>query len=210
MSTVLVTTKKSEAIPPPPPSTRPSSTSSSATSGTFGSNSAAKTATQSSQNALSQLSRNFNDFLNMLMTQLQNQDPTSPMDTNQFTSELVEFRRVEPQINANTSLTQLIQLTEAADHAGLADGREAGGRYFQPDPVAERHRFGAVHRPDRRAGGDRDQQFERPAGARHVADSDAGQNTGTWNGTDNKATRCPVAPRILRLSEQIPTAAPRR
>ena len=61
------------------------------------------------------LSSNFNDFLSMLMTQLQNQDPTSPMDTNQFTSELVQFSSVEQQINTNTSLTQLIQLTQAGE-----------------------------------------------------------------------------------------------
>lgn len=64
---------------------------------------------------LTSLSSNFSDFLNLLMTQLQNQDPTSPMDANSFTSELVEFSGVEQQINTNTSLTQLIQLTQAAD-----------------------------------------------------------------------------------------------
>ena len=49
------------------------------------------------------------------MTQLKNQDPTSPLDTNQFTSELVQFSSVEQQINTNTSLTQLIQLTQAGE-----------------------------------------------------------------------------------------------
>ena len=72
-------------------------------------------AATSTANPLSSLSSNFGDFLNMLMTQLQNQDPTSPMDSNSFTSELVEFSSVEQQINTNTSLTQLIQLTQAAD-----------------------------------------------------------------------------------------------
>jgi flagellar basal-body rod modification protein FlgD len=64
---------------------------------------------------LSSLSSNFGDFLNLLMTQLKNQDPTSPMDANSFTTELVQFSSVEQQINTNTSLTQLIQLTQAAD-----------------------------------------------------------------------------------------------
>jgi flagellar basal-body rod modification protein FlgD len=63
--------------------------------------------------ALSSLSDNFSDFLSLLMTQLQNQDPTSPMDSNQFTSELVEFTSVQQQINTNSDLTQLIQLTQA-------------------------------------------------------------------------------------------------
>ena len=68
-----------------------------------------------STDPLSSLSSNFGDFLNLLLTQLQNQDPTSPMDANSFTSELVEFSSVEQQINTNTSLGQLIQLTQAAD-----------------------------------------------------------------------------------------------
>ena len=64
-------------------------------------------------NALGSLAGNFSDFLTMLMTQLKNQDPTSPMDANQFTTELVQFSGVEQQINTNNSLTQLIQLTQS-------------------------------------------------------------------------------------------------
>ena len=79
-------------------------TSSSATSGS-----------QSGSSALNSLSSNFGDFLSLLMTQLQNQDPTSPLDTNEFTTELVQFSSVEQQINTNSSLTQLIQLTQAGE-----------------------------------------------------------------------------------------------
>jgi flagellar basal-body rod modification protein FlgD len=50
----------------------------------------------------------------MLMTQMQNQDPTSPMDTNQFTTELVQFTIVQQQIQTNDSLTQLINLTQGS------------------------------------------------------------------------------------------------
>ena len=45
---------------------------------------------------------------------VENQDPTSPLDSSQFTSELVQFSSVEQQINTNTNLTQLIQLTQAS------------------------------------------------------------------------------------------------
>jgi flagellar basal-body rod modification protein FlgD len=79
------------------------------------STSSASSSATTGQNALDALSGNFSDFLNMLMTQLQNQDPTSPMDTNEFTSELVEFSGVEQQINTNTSLSQLIQLTQSGE-----------------------------------------------------------------------------------------------
>src|ERR1700733_15003056 len=71
-------------------------------------------ASQTGSAALNSLTANFGDFLNMLMTQLQNQDPSSPMDTNQFTTELVQFSSVEQQIDTNTDLTQLIQLTQAS------------------------------------------------------------------------------------------------
>ena len=63
-------------------------------------------------NALSSLSGNFSQFLQLLMAQLQNQDPTSPMDTNTFTQQLVQYSQVEQQINTNSSMTQLIQLTQ--------------------------------------------------------------------------------------------------
>ncbi len=64
---------------------------------------------------LGSLSGNLSSFLKLLMTQLQNQDPTSPLDTNQFTSQLVQYASVEQQINANTSLTTLIGLTQTGD-----------------------------------------------------------------------------------------------
>ena len=61
---------------------------------------------------LASLTSNFGTFLTLLTTQLQNQDPTSPMDSSQFTTELVQFTGVQAQIDTNNSLTQLIQLTQ--------------------------------------------------------------------------------------------------
>jgi flagellar basal-body rod modification protein FlgD len=71
--------------------------------------------TSSAAGALQSLSGNYTDFLQMLMTQLQNQDPTSPMNTDTFTTELVQFSSVEQQINTNSSLNQLIQLTQSGE-----------------------------------------------------------------------------------------------
>src|SRR5579872_1133829 len=58
------------------------------------------------------LAGNFNEFLTLLTTQLEHQDPTSPLDPNQFTQELVQFASVEQQINTNTSLGTLISLQQ--------------------------------------------------------------------------------------------------
>ena len=66
-------------------------------------------------NALQQLGANFNQFLTLLTTQLQNQDPTSPMDTNQFTQELVQFTGVQQSVATNTNLTQLINLQQGSE-----------------------------------------------------------------------------------------------
>jgi flagellar basal-body rod modification protein FlgD len=66
------------------------------------------------QTATSQLAGNFNQFLRLLTTQLQHQDPLSPMDPNQFTQELVQFSSVEQQIQMNTGLSTLISLQQNA------------------------------------------------------------------------------------------------
>jgi flagellar basal-body rod modification protein FlgD len=63
---------------------------------------------------LGNIAGNFNAFLTLLTTQLQHQDPLSPLDTNQFTSQLVQFASVEQQINMNTSLSTLISLQQTA------------------------------------------------------------------------------------------------
>lgn len=63
--------------------------------------------------ALGSLSGNLTNFLSLLMTQLKNQDPTAPMDTNTFTSQLVQYSSVEQQINTNTNLTNLITATQS-------------------------------------------------------------------------------------------------
>ncbi|HEY5084645.1 MAG TPA: flagellar hook assembly protein FlgD [Rhizomicrobium sp.] len=62
----------------------------------------------SATNATSQLSSNFDTFLQLLTTQLQHQDPLDPMDTSQFTQQLVEYSQVEQQIDTNSNLQSLI------------------------------------------------------------------------------------------------------
>lgn len=52
--------------------------------------------------------QNFNTFLTLLTTQLKAQDPLNPMDTNQFTNQLVEFSQVEQQIKTNSQLSTVI------------------------------------------------------------------------------------------------------
>ena len=154
-----------------------------ASAGTSGTSSTSSTAS-GGNSSLQSLSSNFSDFLGMLMTQLQNQDPTSPMDSNQFTSELVQFSSVEQQINTNTSLTSLIQMTQAGD---VIQGTSMVGKQVtvQSAQVPLQSGKGTIN-------------FTAPA-AEPVAITNAsgqqlttavltstqGQNTYTWNGTDS-------------------------
>src|SRR5919107_551270 len=59
------------------------------------------------------LAKNFDTFLSLLTTQLKNQNPLEPLDTNQFTQQLVQFAGVEQQINMNQQLTSLVNLQKA-------------------------------------------------------------------------------------------------
>jgi flagellar basal-body rod modification protein FlgD len=57
-----------------------------------------------------QLDKDYDQFLQMLTTQMQNQDPLNPMDSAQFTDQLVQFSNVEQGIKQNEKLDRLLQL----------------------------------------------------------------------------------------------------
>jgi flagellar basal-body rod modification protein FlgD len=141
---------------------------------------------------LDSLASNFGNFLNLLMTQLKNQDPTSPMDANQFTSELVQFSSVEQQINTNTSLSQLIALTQTADvtqsaailgkqvsvTSGQIPLQNSSGTLNFVAPAAER-----VSITVRDANGTTLRQT--------TINATAGANTWNWNGANNTGQTLP-------------------
>jgi flagellar basal-body rod modification protein FlgD len=59
-------------------------------------------------NGLAQVADNYQTFLSLLTTQLKNQDPLSPLDTNQFTQQLTQMTGVEQQLLSNQLLQQLV------------------------------------------------------------------------------------------------------
>lgn len=69
--------------------------------------------------ARTRLSDNYDTFLVLLTAQLQNQDPLAPMDSAQFTQQLVQFSQVEQQIRTNEQLAGLVAHYQAAS-AGAA------------------------------------------------------------------------------------------
>ena len=70
-------------------------------------------------NSRTRLSDNYDTFLVLLTAQLQNQDPLAPMDSTQFTQQLVQFSQVEQQIRTNEQLEGLAGQYQAAS-AGAA------------------------------------------------------------------------------------------
>lgn len=95
---------------------------SSSTSSSTGST-ASSTAT-----SISDITGDFNTFLKILTTQLQNQDPTDATDPNQFTQELVQFSGVEQQIDTNAKLDTLIS---ASNPNGITPLLNYVGKYVE-------------------------------------------------------------------------------
>jgi flagellar basal-body rod modification protein FlgD len=81
-------------------------------------------ASSSSGVATNTIAGNFQTFLQLLTTQLKNQNPLDPLDTNQFTAQLVQFAQVEQQLKSNDQLSTLValqktaQATQALDYVG--------------------------------------------------------------------------------------------
>jgi flagellar basal-body rod modification protein FlgD len=78
------------------------------------STSSSSSAASLSSTTSSTLAGNFQTFLSLLTTQLQNQNPLDPLDTNQFTQQLVQFASVEQQLKTNDQLTTLVSLQQTA------------------------------------------------------------------------------------------------
>src|SRR5438552_16943057 len=91
----------------------PAATTPSVVSATTSTNSAA-TAASAAGLEKDTIAGNFQTFLTLLTTQLKNQNPLDPLDTNQFTAQLVQFAQVEQQLKANTQLSTLVSLQKTA------------------------------------------------------------------------------------------------
>ena len=72
------------------------------------------TTNKTSSTATSGIADNFQTFLTLLTTQLQHQNPLDPLDTNQFTAQLVQFAGVEQQLKSNDQLKSLIEIEKSA------------------------------------------------------------------------------------------------
>jgi flagellar basal-body rod modification protein FlgD len=150
-------------------------------------------ATSTGADAMSQLSGNFDTFLQLLTTQLQNQDPTSPMDTNQFTQQLVEYSQVEQQINTNSNLQTLITqgTSQSGAYATSYLGKTvtvSGGKGALTDGTATwNYNLGATAASSTLT-------VTNASGATvytGAGNTSQGNNSFTWNGQDNNGNQQP-------------------
>lgn len=63
------------------------------------------------------IAQNFDTFLQLLTTQLKNQNPLDPLDTNAFTQQLVQFTGVEQQLKTNEFLEAMMTSTQTANNS---------------------------------------------------------------------------------------------
>lgn len=89
-------------------------------------------ATESTDDA-SAATLNYESFLKLLVAQMKNQDPTSPMDATQQIAQLATFSQVEQTIKTNKNLESLLQRTSLSEADAVigrtvtsADGKTTG------------------------------------------------------------------------------------
>lgn len=145
-------------------------------------------ASQNTLKSASSLAQNFENFLTLLTTQLQNQDPLSPLDSTQFTTQLVQFASVEQQIGQNARLDEIVK---------IQGGSQAVSAVSFLDNIVEA--FGAT---GVLKDGAASYTYTLPAGAQNVAitiknesgqiirtlegDTEAGKHTLNWDGKDDQ------------------------
>jgi flagellar basal-body rod modification protein FlgD len=88
-------------------------------------------------------------FLQLLITQLKNQDPTDPADPTQFVSQLASFSSLEQMTQLNTNMTQVLDnsvtgligqtvtVTDPSSSTGLTSGTVTGIVYYANGPAIQ-------------------------------------------------------------------------
>jgi flagellar basal-body rod modification protein FlgD len=158
--------------------------------------------TTGSEASLAKLSSNYSQFLKLLTTQLQHQDPLKPMDTKDFTSQLVQFANVEQSIATNKNLEALLSVQQAnqnaqaatyigrtveaiGDKQPLVDGKATFGYAFEGTPKTV-------------------QLFISDANGNTVfqttGETGAGGHSFTWDGKDMNGLTAPAGDYKIRVS----------
>jgi flagellar basal-body rod modification protein FlgD len=150
------------------------------------------------------ISQTFDQFLTLLTTQLKNQDPTAPMDSTQFTNQLVGFSQVEQQIKTNDNLTKLMamsqnsQTTLGLSYIGLTIGTEGSQFNFNAASDAS---IKILYNMPSAASVSKISVLDRNNNVVYTQDGDtsAGPHEFTWNGTDQSGQPVPAGNYQVRI-----------
>jgi flagellar basal-body rod modification protein FlgD len=159
--------------------------------------------------SLADLSKNFDTFLSLLTTQLKNQDPLSPLDSNQFTQQLVQMSSVEQQIQTNSLLQQISQNTAA----GIAAAVGLIGKTVKAVSNTATLNGGTANWTYNLPGGVTDLKLTVLNAAGQVVDAaapgdmSAGDHSFAWNGKDMTGAPLPDGDYTLQVSAKDATGA---
>ena len=160
------------------------------------------TATSTQPDAMKDLSSNFSTFLTLLTTQLKNQDPTSPMDSNQFTQQLVMYSQVEQQIDTNDNLKTLI--TQGTSNAAGMTTSYLGKKVSVTNGEASLTGGSATWTYNLKTTAATAQLAVTDSTGKTVftgtGDTVAGNNTFTWDGKDINGNQLPDGPYKLTVT----------
>ena len=67
------------------------------------------------------IAEDFEQFLSILLTQLQNQNPLEPLDTNEFTQQLVQFSEIEQSLQTNDYLEEIVGNTSSSEYVNAVN-----------------------------------------------------------------------------------------
>jgi flagellar basal-body rod modification protein FlgD len=155
--------------------------------------SAASTAQDTGALGKTRLASSFDTFLKLLTSQLKNQDPLSPLDSNQFTQQLVQMTGVEQQIFSNDLLKQLVSNSGST----VSQAVSVIGKDIQASVPTSGLSGGKAnwnYKLDRAA---TDVKLEvldsngKIVHAEAATDNAAGNHTLTWNGKDLSGSQLP-------------------
>ncbi|MBL8770779.1 MAG: flagellar hook assembly protein FlgD [Phenylobacterium sp.] len=130
------------------------------------------------------LAESFDTFLALLTTQLKNQDPLSPLDSNQFTQQIVQMTGVEQQLLTNDLLKKLVANTGS----GIATAVSLIGKEVRADADVAALANGKaewVYKLDRAASDVKIEVLDskgRVVQTLAPTDNKAGEHTFTWDG----------------------------
>lgn len=155
------------------------------------------------------IAQNFDTFLQLLTTQLRNQNPLEPLDTNEFTNQLVQFSSVEQIIETNKHLEQISQLS--ATNMAAASVSYIGKTVIADGATQNLENGQANWFYEIKQDAPQSTMIIRDANGNTVSSQNVALKTGrhklTWNGQDTNGRFLPEGRYTLQLSAKNQSGA---